>query len=83
MVPVWTTSDHKETMARTIRPKIHARPDLLGTIPELSLNPRDTKLPEVTDWSAARDSLDLDHSVPGERRAVGFVVFSEGSVFLQ
>ncbi|CAM9717520.1 unnamed protein product [Laminaria digitata] len=64
VVPVWTTSDHKETMARTIRPKIHARPDLLGNIPELSLNPRDTKLPEVTDWSAARDSLNLDHSVP-------------------
>ena len=66
MVPVWTTSDHQETMARTIRPKIHSRPDLLGSIPELSYNPQDTKLPEVTDWSAAHGSLDLDNSVPGE-----------------
>ena len=70
-------------MARTIRPKIHARPDLLGDIPELSLNPRDTKLPEVTDWSAALGSLDLDLSVPGERRAAGCCFCFEGSVSRQ
>ena len=79
MVPVWTTSDHKESMARTIRPKIHARPDLLGSIPELSRNPKDTKLPAVTDWRAARDSLDLDHSVPG--RLMFFLLSVFGNFF--
>lgn len=52
-------------MARTIRPKIHARPDFLGAIPELSPNPQGTKLPAATDWKAAEASLDLDRSVPG------------------
>lgn len=79
VVPVWTTSDHKESMARTIRPKIHARPDLLGSIPELSRNPKDTKLPAVTDWRAARDSLDLDHSVPG--RLMFFLLSVFGNFF--
>ncbi|CAM9789414.1 unnamed protein product [Ectocarpus sp. 6 AP-2014] len=64
VVPVWATSDKQETMARTIRPKIHARPDFLGAIPELSPNPQGTKLPAATDWKAAQTSLDLDRSVP-------------------
>lgn len=54
-------------MARTIRPKIHARPDFMGAIPELSPNPEGTKLPAATDWEAAQASLDLDESVPGEK----------------
>lgn len=53
-------------MARTIRPKIHARPDFLGAIPELSPNAAGTKLPAATDWGKAQASLDLDRSVPGE-----------------
>lgn len=68
VVPVWTTSDKQETMARTIRPKIHARPDFLGPIPELSPNAAGTKLPTATDWAGAQASLDLDKSVPGERK---------------
>ena len=71
MVPVWTTSDKQETMARTIRPKIHARPDFLGPIPELSPNAAGTKLPTATDWAGARASLDLDTSVPGEKKTEG------------
>lgn len=67
VVPVWTTSDKQETMARTIRPKIHARPDFLGPIPELNPNAAATKLPAATDWARAQASLDLDMSVPGER----------------
>lgn len=67
MVPVWTTSDKQETMARTIRPKIHARPDFLGQIPELTPNAAGTKIPAATDWAGAQASLDLDKSVPGER----------------
>ncbi|CAM9936669.1 unnamed protein product, partial [Hapterophycus canaliculatus] len=63
VVPVWTTSDKQETMARTIRPKIHARPDFMGAIPELSPNPEGTKLPVATDWEAAQASLDLDETV--------------------
>lgn len=58
-------------MARTIRPKIHARPDFLGSIPELSANAAGTKLPEATDWTRAQESLDLDSSVPGERGGRG------------
>lgn len=54
-------------MARTIRPKIHARPDFLGAIPELSPNAAGTKLPAATDWEEAQASLDLDRSVPGEK----------------
>lgn len=53
-------------MARTIRPKIHARPDFLGAIPVLSPNAAGTKLPVATDWEKAQTSLDLDRSVPGE-----------------
>lgn len=53
-------------MARTIRPKIHARPDFLGALPELSPNPEGTKLPAATDWKEAQASLDLDDTVPGE-----------------
>lgn len=53
-------------MARTIRPKIHARPDFLGKIPELSPNAEGTELPDATDWKSAQGSLDLDKSVPGE-----------------
>ncbi|CAM9435802.1 unnamed protein product [Pylaiella littoralis] len=64
VVPVWTTSDKQETMARTIRPKIHARPDFLEAIPELSPNAAGTKLPAATDWEEAQASLDLDRSVP-------------------
>eukprot|EP00752_Nemacystus_decipiens_P015161 g13506.t1 len=64
VVPVWTTSDKQETMARTIRPKIHARPDFLGPIPELSPNAAGTKLPVATDWAGAQASLNLDKSVP-------------------
>ncbi len=66
VVPVWTTSDKQETMARTIRPKIHARPDFLGPIPELTPNAAGTKLPAATDWEQAQASLDLDKSVPGK-----------------
>lgn len=66
VVPVWTTSDKQETMARTIRPKIHARPDFLEPIPELTPNAAGTKLPAPTDWEQAQASLDLDKSVPGE-----------------
>lgn len=68
VVPVWTASDHLETMARTIRPKIHARPDLFTAFPVLSANPEGTKLPSATDWIEAEESLDLDESVKGEGR---------------
>lgn len=71
VVPVWTASDKQETMARTIRPKIHARPDFLGPIPELSPNAAGTKLPAATDWAGAQASLDLDKSVPGEKKTEG------------
>lgn len=66
VVPVWTTSDHVETMARTIRPKIHARPSFLTDFPPLDPNPSETKLPELIDWKEAQRPLDLDHSVKGE-----------------
>lgn len=68
MVPVWTTSDKVETMARTIRPKIHARPDFLTEIPPLDANPEDTDLPDAVEWNKVEASLDLDRSVPGERK---------------
>lgn len=67
IVPVWTTSDHHETMARTIRPKIHARPDFLGDIPELTPNSAGTALGKANDWKKAQASLDLDLTVPGKR----------------
>lgn len=67
VVPVWTTSDHLETMARTIRPKIHARPSFLCEFPLLAPNPEGTKLAKPTDWGEAERSLDLDRSVKGER----------------
>lgn len=63
VVPVWTASDHVETMARTIRPKIHARPDLFTAFPVLSANPEGTEFPSATDWKEAQESLDLDESV--------------------
>lgn len=65
VVPVWTTSEHQETMARTIRPKIHARPDFLKKLPVLCSNPESTKLPKTTDWKRALGALDLDRSIPG------------------
>ncbi|CAM9823819.1 unnamed protein product [Ascophyllum nodosum] len=64
VVPVWTTSDHQETMARTIRPKIHSRPSFLGDCPELSENVVETELPKAPDWTKVQESLDLDRSVP-------------------
>lgn len=66
VVPVWATSDHMEIMARTIRPKIQARPDLFTVIPELSSNPEVTNLPAAIDWKEAEESLDLDRTVKGE-----------------
>lgn len=66
VVPVWTASDHVETMARTIRPKIHARPDLFTAFPVLSANPEGTEFPSATDWKEAQESLDLDESVEGK-----------------
>ncbi|CAN0221401.1 unnamed protein product, partial [Discosporangium mesarthrocarpum] len=66
IVPVWVASEKMEIMARTIRPKIHARSDLLNAeFPSLEPNPVGTTLAEATDWPAARDGLDLDDSVPG------------------
>lgn len=65
IVPCWIASDKQEYSAKTIRRKIHDKlHDFLSKFPPVAKHPYKSKYQaEPVDWTAARNSLEVDETI--------------------